>query len=79
MAKVIQIVATDATHRHFEKECVQSGEWHAAVSVDAPRTVCGIQVDGDDGYAAGAEKEGKVTCQTCKSYLRQIKAIRNWE
>lgn len=76
MAKVFQIIATSS--EGLAEEAVQNGTWHAAISSDAPRTVCGIQLEGDDGIASGPDKEGKVTCQTCRKLIDQIQSIKNW-
>jgi hypothetical protein len=79
MARVFQIVATNQQDSHFEKDIVDSGEWHAGISYDAPRTICGIQLEGDDGYAQGPEKSGRVTCQTCRTIIEQVQRIRAWK
>lgn len=80
MAEVFQIVATNAEDRHFEPDLVRSGEWHAAISAGTgPRTICGIQLEGDDGYSSGETKQGRVTCFGCRSLLAEIQAIKNWK
>ncbi len=79
MAKVVQIVATNHLHKNFEASLVESGEWHAITSAtDAVRTVCGIQLEGDDGYSGGHTKEGKVTCHLCRNIIADIQSIKNW-
>lgn len=77
MATVFQFIATDAEHENFESELL-NGDWHVGLSLDN-RTVCGIQLDGDDGYAAGPEKTGVVTCPICLCIIDEIKGIRNWK
>lgn len=77
MAKVIQMVATNPNDRHFAGDLVND-LWHLPIATAGPRTLCGIQLDGDDGVAGGDEKEGRVTCLVCQGTIREIKAIRNW-
>lgn len=79
MAWVFQIIATNRDDRHFEERIVDAGEWHAGICIDAPRTACGIQTEGDDGYAAGPVKSGKVTCATCRALIEQVQRIRAWK
>ncbi|WP_166485931.1 hypothetical protein [Rhodoferax ferrireducens] len=63
MAEVFQIVATDASDKNFEPDAVERGYWHAATTAeDAPQKICGIQVEGEGGYAPGPSKHGRVTC-----------------
>lgn len=59
MANVFQVIAKDKEDRWFDKDLVDSGDWHAKMSIDDPRTVCGIQLVGEDDIAQGAIKEGK--------------------
>ena len=77
MARVFQIIATDAEHEHFEPQILDSG-WHSGIVHDDFRTVCGIQMAGEDGYCAGDEVEGRVTCPICRLIIGQIKKIRSW-
>ena len=78
MAKIVQMIATDPSHKHFEKDQV-SELWHAVIGdADAIRTVCGIQLEGDDGASGGEEKEGRVTCLTCRRLIGEIQKIKNW-
>jgi len=80
MATVVQFGATDAKHKCYEPNTAESGEWHAFVTAgDDPRTICGIQMNGEDGYAPLYEKEGKVSCITCRSLLEAYQAIKNWK
>lgn len=79
MADVFQIIATDKDHEWYDESLVESGEWHAGYSIDDPRTVCGIQLMGEDGIAPGPIKKGKVTCPVCIAVMTQIKAIKNWK
>lgn len=79
MARVFQIVAIDRQHKHFEANIVDAGEWHIGILIDGPRTACGIQLDGDDGYSAGPEKSGRVTCNTCRALIEQVQRIRAWK
>ncbi len=76
MTIVVQLIITDADNRHFEPGLI-NGDWHASLSIDN-RTVCGIQLDGDDGYA-GEAAEGVVTCPICLVIIEEIKAMRNWK
>ena len=79
MATVFQIISTgEYTGVFFDSDLVESGYWHAGDSVDDPRTICGVQLVGEDGIAAGPTKEGKVTCPTCRKIIKQIQAIKNW-
>jgi hypothetical protein len=76
MAKVFQIVATNENDQHFEEQLI-NGEYHAAL--DPERTFCGIQLDGDDGYASGEIISGVVTCALCAKVIIAAKRIRNWQ
>ena len=78
MADVFQIIAVDIEHPWFEPDLVENGFWHAAYSIDDPRTICGIQLVGEDGISAGPTKKGKVTCPTCRNIIAQIQSIKNW-
>jgi hypothetical protein len=71
---VFQMIATDRDHLYFE-EAMIDGTYHVEVSHAGPRTLCGIQLDGDDGVAGGQRIEGKVTCLGCLSVIRDIKAM----
>ena len=77
MADVVQVIATDRNHPDFE-EGIVNGDWHATLCVDAVRTVCGIQLEGDDGYGPSDSKQGKVTCPLCRSILGQVQNIKRW-
>ena len=55
MARIFQIIATNKNDKHFEPATV-NGEWHTSIQVD--RSLCGIQLDGDDGYSSGNSKAG---------------------
>ena len=78
MAKVFQMIASDPGNRHFESQIV-NGAWHAFLSYAGPSTVCGIQLDGDDGLMPGPGKEGKVTCAVCRAIIAEIQSIRDWK
>lgn len=79
MANVVKIVATDSKNKHFEEDVADNKTWHAVTTVpDGPRTICGIQLEGDDGYGPGKDKEGKVTCQVCRSIIKDIQRIKKW-
>jgi hypothetical protein len=79
MANVVKIIATNESDRHFEPELLNS-DWHGVVSYGlGPRTVCGIQLEGDDGYAGGESKRGFITCPACLGIVREIKAIQHWQ
>lgn len=77
MAKVIQIIPSGEINKHFEPDLID-GLWHVVVATAGPRTLCGIQLDGDDGIMGGEEQVGRVTCQTCRNLIKEVKAIRNW-
>lgn len=76
MARVFQIIATNENDRHFEPQLI-NGEWHTAIQGD--RSLCGIQLDGDDGYWLSEYREGVVTCPQCLFVIRGVKKIRNWQ
>lgn len=79
MAKIVQIEATNPDDKHYEAQLVEADEWHAITSAGpCIRTVCGIQLEGDDGYHSGDERQGRVTCRTCRSILTDIQAIKRW-
>lgn len=71
MAKVIQII--EATKED------EISAWHAIVSYPYPHTVCGVQLEGEDGVVSSPEVEGRVTCLVCQSIIVEIKSIRNWK
>lgn len=77
MANVVQIIATNDEHPDFESSIINDA-WHVVIEGDAIRTACGIQLEGDDGYAAGPTKTGYVTCPLCLNLIRQFKKIRKW-
>ncbi len=77
MARVFQIIATNSEHDHFEESLIDD-DWHVAIEGDALRTACGIQLEGDDGYAGGPDKNGYVTCKLCINLIEQFKSIRKW-
>ena len=72
MAKVTKFIEAD-------EEGISLDEWHAVVSYPYPRTVCGLQLEGEDGERHLPEVEGRVTCGTCLREIEQIKSIRNWK
>jgi len=78
MAKVIQVVATDKNHQCYDSKIVDDAYWHASYSVDDIRTICGMQLAGEDGIAPGPTREGTVTCPTCRKILSEIQSIKNW-
>lgn len=75
MAQILQIVETDQHHEHFEPAVIND-DWHALIFGD--RTVCGMQLDGADGYGPGPITTGFVTCPLCGTIIDHIQAIRNW-
>lgn len=79
MATVVQIVATDADHPYFDADLTCSEDWHAVtVAGDTYRTVCGVQLEGNDGYAPDNRKQGRVTCEMCRLILEDIQSIKRW-
>jgi hypothetical protein len=67
---VFKFIATDKNDKHFERSIVNSG-WHLSDPVDN-RSLCGIQCDGDDGYAPSEIKKGEVTCELCKIIIKHV-------
>lgn len=80
MAKVFKIIQTE-NNREFELfgASLVTNDNHVALSYAGPRTVCGIQLDGDDGIASGDTFEGEITCISCYRIIVEIKSIRNWQ
>jgi len=78
MARVFQMIATDRDHECFEPPLID-GTYHVEAKYHGPRTLCGIQLDGDDGVAGGEVIEGPVTCRGCLLLIREIKAIKKYE
>lgn len=78
MAEVFTLIATDIEDLYFDENLID-GTYHVAINHAAPRTACGIQLDGDDGIARGYTVSGKITCQSCALVVREIKAIRDWQ
>jgi predicted Fe-S protein YdhL (DUF1289 family) len=74
MMRVFQMIATDKNHEYFESALID-GAYHVAVQYAGPRTLCGIQLDGEDGVADGEVIEGKVTCRGCFLLIEEIKAM----
>ena len=74
MARVIQIIEAESVD-----ENLVNGAWHSAVSYPYPHTVCGVQLEGEDGVKASPEIEGRVTCRVCISVITEIKALRKWK
>lgn len=77
MANVFQMIATNREHPRFEESIVNS-DFHISTSSDEGRTLCGIQLDGDDGVAPGETIQGVVTCPSCYGTIEEIKAIKKW-
>ena len=73
--KVFKFVATDENDKHFEPEIVKY--FHAGL--DGERSLCGIQCNGDDGYAPDNDVEGYVTCPECLKIIVCVKKMRNWK
>jgi hypothetical protein len=72
MAKVIQIVESD-------EDALVDGEWHAILMYPYQHTVCGVQLEGEDGVMASPERNGKVTCTGCRRTIDEIQKIKNWK
>jgi hypothetical protein len=68
--KVFKFKATDRTNKHFDDSIVDDGRTHAALNGE--RTLCGIQMDGDDGYTPGEFVNEELTCALC---LRVVDAV----
>lgn len=77
MAEVLRLVATDRGNPGFDEHLID-GSWHATYIPDAWRTVCGVQLEGDDGIGPGSSKQGRVTCDQCRNILEQIQSIKSW-
>lgn len=78
MANVFQIIASDKDHPSFEPDLILA-DYHVEIGTAGARTVCGIQLEGEDGVTAGPIKVGPVTCPICRNIIKEIKAIRKWE
>ena len=78
MAQVFQLIATDRNHRHFE-EVLADDTWHVSLRRGDGRTLCGVQMDGEDGIGPGPCKNGPVTCPICRGTIEEIQAIKDWE
>lgn len=78
MADIFQFVSTDEDDNHYDEILVDEGHWHASYFSDCVRSLCGMQCDGDDGYAPGPKRKGRVTCPSCRDHIKQIRAIKNW-
>lgn len=52
--------------------------WHASLSTDTLRTVCGdaLDADGDFEYITKTVNKGGITCGDCLRIIKDIKAIR---
>ncbi len=75
--RVFQMVATNECHPHFDRSLIDE-LYHAYLGYAGPRTVCGIQLDGDDGVAPGPDEEGFVTCPQCACIIEEIQRMENW-
>jgi hypothetical protein len=78
MAQVFQFVATGEDVPHADLSVVGGGVWHVAGPIDN-HSLCGTQMDGDDGYMPGPAKSGRVTCWQCREIIAAVKKIRGWE
>lgn len=76
MARVYQLIKSEEEHERFEPGLV-NGDWHAPIA-HTGTTVCGVQLDGDDGITTGPIKDGPITCPTCLAIVSEIKAIREY-
>lgn len=72
MATIIQIIESD------EPGLVDE-EWHAVTVYPYPHTVCGVQLEGEDGVMESESKQGKVTCHVCRAIIEEIQAIKKWQ
>jgi hypothetical protein len=72
MSKVIKIIATNENDKNFEAQLVND-EWHGFIEFPEMRTICGIQLQGDDGYAGSDEADGNITCGICTGIIEAIK------
>jgi len=75
MAKVLQIESVG----NAVDENYVNGAWHAVLAYPYPHTVCGIQLEGEDGVIASKEVDGVVTCNVCIGIISETKAIRKWK
>lgn len=75
--RVFQMVATDKKNSSFEPNTIND-DFHAEISLGGPRTVCGIQLNGDDGVAPGSDEGGFVTCPQCAYIIEEIQGMKNW-
>jgi hypothetical protein len=76
MAQVFQFVATGEDVPHADLSMID-GSWHVAEPIES-RSLCGIQMDGDDGYAPGENKNGRVTCHHCRKIIETVQQIEDW-
>lgn len=72
MARIIQIIRAD-------DESIITEEWHAVKAFPYNSTVCGLQLEGEDGVETSKEISGVVTCGTCYRIIEEIKSIRGWK
>jgi hypothetical protein len=73
MAKVFEMIATNEEDKHYEDSIPNSG-FHVQSPIEY-RTLCGIQMDGDDGVASGRTQEGRVTCPICLAIIEYCQTI----
>lgn len=76
MARVFQLIKSKEDHKRFDPGLV-NGDWHAPIAYTGT-TVCGVQLDGDEGIITGPAKNGVITCPGCLAIVSEIKAIRGW-
>lgn len=80
MATVFQLVLSgERTLAPVDHDLVNVGHWHVGISTSHPITLCGIQLEGEDGITVGPEKEGRVTCPICRRVIEQVQSIKNWK
>lgn len=69
---VVQIVTLDSDAKYYESNII-TDHWHGILSYSGPRTICGIQLDNEDGYGPGVpQMASRVTCSHCITIINEI-------
>jgi len=78
MVRVFKFVPTEEWVDRVNLSELINDDLHTSISYTESQTLCGIQLDAEDGIKPGECINGPVTCAICLSIIEEIKSIRKW-